>query len=199
MSAVRPDERATSRRLVPEQPNRDGARRSLAYSTKSSQTQNSQEVIAELRQEIQTLKQEARGRKDKGHPTATERPTKKTHASQRRNPERPTLSQKSQRYDLSETSSSQSESRSPTPPVVFDKPSNPGKSSRSRPPLYGEKSQPEKKYQSRKIVRPGRQNAVWKAFDLISSSPFSKEIEKAKMPERYPVLASRYIMVGQTL
>ena len=38
VSAVRPDERATSRRLVPEQPNRGGARRSLAYSTKSSQT-----------------------------------------------------------------------------------------------------------------------------------------------------------------
>jgi hypothetical protein len=60
-------------------------------------------------------------------------------------------------------------------------------SSRSRPPLYGEKSPPEKKHQSRKTVRPGRQNAVWKVFDLISSSPFSKEIEKAKMPKRYPV------------
>uniref|UniRef100_A0A2N9I089 Reverse transcriptase domain-containing protein n=1 Tax=Fagus sylvatica TaxID=28930 RepID=A0A2N9I089_FAGSY len=110
------NEGATSRRLVPEQPNRGDARRSLAYSTNS-----------------------------------------------------------------------QSESRSPTPPAASHKPSNPGKSSRSRPPLYGEKSQPEKKHQSRKTVRPGRQNAVWKAFDLISSSPFSKEIEKAKMPERYPV------------
>uniref|UniRef100_A0A2N9GNE9 Uncharacterized protein n=1 Tax=Fagus sylvatica TaxID=28930 RepID=A0A2N9GNE9_FAGSY len=187
VSAVRPDEGATSRRLVPEQTNRGDARRSLAYSTKSSQTQNSQELIAELRQEIQTLKQEARGRKDKGHPTAKERPTKRTHASQRRSPERPTLSQKSQQYDLSETSSSQSESRSPTPPAVSHKPLKPGKSSRSRPPLYGERSTPEKKHQSRKTVRPGRQNAVWKAFDLISSSPFSKEIEKAKMPERYPV------------
>jgi hypothetical protein len=28
---------------------------------------------------------------------------------------------------------------------------------------------------------------VWKALDLISSSPFSREIEKAKMPERFPV------------
>jgi hypothetical protein len=54
-------------------------------------------------------------------------------------------------------------------------------------PLYGEKSSPGKKHQPRKTVRPRRQNAVWKAFDLISSSPFSKEIEKAKMPERYPV------------
>uniref|UniRef100_A0A2N9IY37 Uncharacterized protein n=1 Tax=Fagus sylvatica TaxID=28930 RepID=A0A2N9IY37_FAGSY len=187
VSAVRPDEGATSRRLVPEQTNRGDARRSLAYSTKSSQTQNSQELIAELRQEIQALKQVAKGRKDKSHPTAKERPTKKTHASQRRSPERPTLSHKSQQHDLSETSSSQSESRSPTPPAVSHKPLKPGKASRSRPPLYGETSAPGKKHQSRKTVRPGRQNAVWKAFDLISSSPFSKEIEKAKMPERYPV------------
>ena len=187
MSAVRPDEGATSRRLAPKQPNRGDSRRSLAYSTKSSQTQNSQKLIAELRQEIQTLKEEARGRKDKGHPTAKERPTKRTHASQRRSPERPTLSQKSQQYDLSETSSSQSGSRSPTPLAISHKPLKPGKSSCSRPPLYGEKKAPEKKYQARKTVRPGRQNAVWKAFDLISSSPFSKEIEKAKMPERFPV------------
>uniref|UniRef100_A0A2N9GBG3 RNA-directed DNA polymerase n=1 Tax=Fagus sylvatica TaxID=28930 RepID=A0A2N9GBG3_FAGSY len=182
-----PDEGATSRRLVPEQTNRGDARRSLAYSTKSSQTQNSQELIAELRQEIQALKQVAKGRKDKSHPTAKERPTKRTHASQRRSPERPTLSHKSQQHDLSETSSSQSESRSPTPPVVSHKPLKPGRASRSRPPLYGETSAPGKKHQPRKTVRPGRQNAVWKAFDLISSSPFSKEIEKAKMPERYPV------------
>ena len=52
VSTIRPDEGATSRRLVPEQTNRGDARRSLAYSTKSSQTQNSQELIAELRQEI---------------------------------------------------------------------------------------------------------------------------------------------------
>uniref|UniRef100_A0A2N9G0X2 RNA-directed DNA polymerase n=1 Tax=Fagus sylvatica TaxID=28930 RepID=A0A2N9G0X2_FAGSY len=156
VSAVRPDEGATSRRLVPEQTNRGDARRSLAYSTKSSQTQNSQELIAELRQEIQALKQVAKGRKDKSHPTAKERPTKRTHASQRRSPERPTLSHKKGLRALV-------------------------------PPLYGETSAPGKKHQSRKTVRPGRQNAVWKAFDLISSSPFSKEIEKAKMPERYPV------------
>jgi hypothetical protein len=71
--------------------------------------------------------------------------------------------------------------------VVSHKPLKPGRASRSRPPLYGETSAPGKKHQPRKTVRPGRQNAVWKAFDLISSSPFSKEIEKAKMPERYPV------------
>jgi hypothetical protein len=62
-----------------------------------------------------------------------------------------------------------------------------GEASRSRPPLYGEKSSPKKKHQSRRTIRPGRQNAVWKAFDLISCSPFSKEIKKAKMPERYLV------------
>uniref|UniRef100_A0A2N9HQL3 Uncharacterized protein n=1 Tax=Fagus sylvatica TaxID=28930 RepID=A0A2N9HQL3_FAGSY len=139
VSAVRPDEGATSRRLVPEQTNRGDARRSLAYSTKSSQTQNSQELIAELRQEIQALKQ------------------------------------------ITDTTGGFPHHR------WFPKPLKPGRASRSRPPLYGETSAPGKKHQPRKTVRPGRQNAVWKAFDLISSSPFSKEIEKAKMPERYPV------------
>uniref|UniRef100_A0A2N9GLJ3 Uncharacterized protein n=1 Tax=Fagus sylvatica TaxID=28930 RepID=A0A2N9GLJ3_FAGSY len=79
-----------------------------------------------------------------------------------------------------------SESRSPTPLTVPRKSLNLGKPSRSRPPFYGEKSSPMKKHLSRRTTCPGRQNAIWKAFDLISSSPFSKDIEKAKMPERYP-------------
>jgi hypothetical protein len=155
VSAVRPDEGATSRRLVPEQTNRGDARRSLAYSTKSSQTQNSQELIAELRQEIQALKQVAKGRKDKSHPTAKERPTKRTHASQRRSPERPTLSHKSQQHDLSETSSSQSESRSPTPPVVSHKPLKPGRASRSRPPFMERRARRERSISPERLLGRG--------------------------------------------
>uniref|UniRef100_A0A2N9HHC2 Uncharacterized protein n=1 Tax=Fagus sylvatica TaxID=28930 RepID=A0A2N9HHC2_FAGSY len=36
----------------------------------------------------------------------------------------------------------------------------------------------------RKKVRRGEQGAVWKALDLISSSPFTDEIESAELPER---------------
>uniref|UniRef100_A0A2N9HX24 Integrase catalytic domain-containing protein n=1 Tax=Fagus sylvatica TaxID=28930 RepID=A0A2N9HX24_FAGSY len=146
-----------------------------------------QEIIAELRKEIQTLKQEAQGRKDKDQIPTKPRPTKRTHASQREDKDRPTRSRGSQHKELSETSSSQSESRSPTPPKIPKKSLNKGEPSRSRPPPYGGKSSPTKKHPSRRTARPGRQSAVWKALDLISSSPFSREIEKAKMPERFPV------------
>uniref|UniRef100_A0A2N9GNU9 Uncharacterized protein n=1 Tax=Fagus sylvatica TaxID=28930 RepID=A0A2N9GNU9_FAGSY len=37
----------------------------------------------------------------------------------------------------------------------------------------------------KKKVRRGEQGAVWKALDLISSSPFSDEIELAELPERF--------------
>ena len=184
--ASKADEGATSRRLGRDQHNRD-VRRSLVYSTKSSQTQDSQEIIAELRREIQNLKQEAQGRKDNNQVPTKPRPTKRTHASQREGKNRPVQSHGSQQEELSETSSSQSESRSPTPPKIPEKSPYRGETSRSRPPLYGGKSSPIKRHLSRRTTRPGRQSAVWKALDLISSSPFSKKIEKAKMPERFPV------------
>jgi hypothetical protein len=41
---------------------------------------------------------------------------------------------------------------------------------------------------SSKTARPGGQHAVWKALDLVSSSPFSREIERAELPERYTAL-----------
>uniref|UniRef100_A0A2N9H5X7 Integrase catalytic domain-containing protein n=1 Tax=Fagus sylvatica TaxID=28930 RepID=A0A2N9H5X7_FAGSY len=37
----------------------------------------------------------------------------------------------------------------------------------------------------KKKVRRGEQGAVWKALDLISSSPFSDAIEQAELPERF--------------
>uniref|UniRef100_A0A2N9HIA7 RNase H type-1 domain-containing protein n=1 Tax=Fagus sylvatica TaxID=28930 RepID=A0A2N9HIA7_FAGSY len=37
----------------------------------------------------------------------------------------------------------------------------------------------------KKKVRRGEQEAVWKALDLVSSSPFSDEIERARLPERF--------------
>jgi hypothetical protein len=87
--------------------------------------------------------------------------------------------------DFSETSGSQSDSRSLTPQMVHRKPLNIGEPSRSRPPLYGEKNPQAKKHSSRKITRPEEQNVVWRALDLVSSSPYSREIEKAQLPERY--------------
>jgi hypothetical protein len=38
---------------------------------------------------------------------------------------------------------------------------------------------------SRKAARAGEQHVVWKALDLVSSFPFSREIEMTDLPERF--------------
>ena len=107
------------------------------------------------------------------------------NASKCENPEYSTLSFNSRDEDFSETSNSQLESRSLTPPTVSKKLLNPGEHSRTCPPLCGGKYPQTKKHSSRKTTRLGGQNAVWRALNLVSSTPFSREIEKAKLPERY--------------
>jgi hypothetical protein len=47
------------------------------------------------------------------------------------------------------------------------------------------------------LVREDR-HAVWKALDLVSSSPFSKQIERAELPERYTAPRYKYTMAEQT-
>jgi hypothetical protein len=37
----------------------------------------------------------------------------------------------------------------------------------------------------KKKARRGEQGAVWKALDLVSSSPFFEEIERAELPEKF--------------
>uniref|UniRef100_A0A2N9ITC8 Retrotransposon gag domain-containing protein n=1 Tax=Fagus sylvatica TaxID=28930 RepID=A0A2N9ITC8_FAGSY len=123
---------------------------------------------------VSDLKREASGRTP-----INERPRNKVNASKRGNPEY------SNYEDFPETSGSQSESRSLTPQTVHKKPRSLGESSRSRPPHYGGKNLQAKKHSSRKTPRPEEQSVVWRALDLVSSSPFSREIEKARLPERY--------------
>jgi hypothetical protein len=102
------------------------------------------------------------------------------NASKCKNPEYSTLPLNSRNEDFSKTSSSQLELRSRTPLTVSKKPLESGGHSRSCPPLHGEKG-----HYSRKTTRPEGQNAVWRTLDLVSSSHFSREIEKAKLPKRY--------------
>ena len=87
--------------------------------------------------------------------------------------------------EFPDTSGSQSESRSLTPQMIHRKPRSLGESSRSRPRLYGKKNPQAKKHSLRKTPRPKEQNVVWRALDLVSSSPFSREIEKARLLERF--------------
>ena len=107
------------------------------------------------------------------------------NASKRKNPEHTTLSHNSSSEDFSKTSCSQSESRSLTPRPVPRQPLESGGHSRSRSPLHSGKGPQTKEHSSRKTARPRGMNAVGRALDLMSSSHFSREIEKAKLPERF--------------
>uniref|UniRef100_A0A2N9GA36 Integrase catalytic domain-containing protein n=1 Tax=Fagus sylvatica TaxID=28930 RepID=A0A2N9GA36_FAGSY len=60
-----------------------------------------------------------------------------------------------------------------------------GGHSRTRPPLHVGNGQQTKEHASKKTARPGGQHVVWRALDLVLSSPFSRQIERAKLPERY--------------
>ena len=144
------------------------------YTSATFQTVDSQKLISELRREISDLKREARGRTP-----AQDMPRNKVNASKRGHPE------DFEYAELSVTPGSQLDSGSLTPQTVHKKPLILGQSSRSRPPLHGGTSHPTKEHSAKNATRPEGQNAVWRAFDLISSSPFSKEIEKAQLPERY--------------
>ena len=104
-SARRADQGAISKEPGSHSSDRGNARHSLKYTSIASQAEDSERVISELRREICDLKQEARDRSP-----AKERPRNKVNASKRKNPRH-----NSRGEDFSETSCSQSESRSLTP------------------------------------------------------------------------------------
>jgi hypothetical protein len=96
------------------------------------------------------------------------------NASKRKNPGYSTLSL-----------NSRDEERSQAPPTTPKKPLEAARHSWSRPPLYGGKNPRTKAHSPRKTACPGGQHAVWKALDLVLSSPFSRQIERAELPKRY--------------
>ena len=182
-SARRTDQWATSKELGSHNSSMRNAWRSLNCSSTASQAEDSERIISELRQEIRDLRQEARSRSP-----AKERPRNRVNALKRKNLEHSTLSLNSRSEDFSETSYSQSESRSLTPRIVPKQPLELGGHSQSCPPLHSGKGPQTKEHTSRKTARLGGQNAVWRGLDLVSSFPFSREIKKAELPERYTVL-----------
>uniref|UniRef100_A0A2N9H645 Uncharacterized protein n=1 Tax=Fagus sylvatica TaxID=28930 RepID=A0A2N9H645_FAGSY len=131
-------------------------------SSSRSPTQGSQSIIAELQRQISSLKKRVRDK------TPTEGRPKR--GREKNNPE------------CSEASSNvhsepEAEKPSPTkraPGSVHSKPPSQHPGGGVLPP----------KVPKRRAKRGG-QGAVWKALDQISSSPFSDEIECAKLPPRY--------------
>jgi hypothetical protein len=152
-------------------------RSSIRSPSAESRADDSERVIAALRQEVSALKKAAQDMS-----TAKERPRKNFHRTEQGKSgasrsahhedwaESPSLKEKA--ITSAETSVTVRETKKK------DGRSDKGMSERRDrsvlPPLV-----PKKK------VRRGEQGAVWKALDLISSSPFSDAIEQAELPERF--------------
>uniref|UniRef100_A0A2N9GY79 Reverse transcriptase domain-containing protein n=1 Tax=Fagus sylvatica TaxID=28930 RepID=A0A2N9GY79_FAGSY len=154
--------------------------RSLIQSpSAASRADDSERVIAALRQEVDSLKKAARDMS-----TAKERLRKNFHKDEQGEASRsahhegwaesPSVKEKA--ISSAETSATLREMRRKDgrPDKKVDEPRNEPRNKSSLPPTV-----------PRKKVRRGEQGAVWKALDLISSSPFTDEIESAELPERF--------------
>uniref|UniRef100_A0A2N9IKR9 Reverse transcriptase domain-containing protein n=1 Tax=Fagus sylvatica TaxID=28930 RepID=A0A2N9IKR9_FAGSY len=152
--------------------------RSLIQSSSAeSRADDSERVIAALRQEVDALKKAAQDMS-----TAKDRPRKNFHKSEQGDSgasrsahhegwaESPSVKEKA--ISSAETSVTLREMRRKD--GRLDKKVGEPRNKSSLPPTV-----PKKK------VRRGEQGAVWKALDLISSSPFTDAIESAELPERF--------------
>uniref|UniRef100_A0A2N9FX58 Uncharacterized protein n=1 Tax=Fagus sylvatica TaxID=28930 RepID=A0A2N9FX58_FAGSY len=131
--------------------------RSLVQSpSAASRADDSERVIAALRQEVDSLKKAARDMS-----IAKERQRKNFH--------------KDEQGEASRSAHHEGWAESPSvKEKAVDEPHNEPRNKGFLPPTV-----------PRKKVRRGEQGAVWKALDLISSSPFTDEIESAELPERF--------------
>jgi hypothetical protein len=149
--------------------------RSLIQSSSAeSRADDSERVIAALRQEVDALKKAAQDMS-----TAKERPRKNFHKSEQGDSgasrsahhegwaESPSVKEKA--ISSEETSVTLREMRRKD--GRLDKKVGEPRNKSSLPPIV-----PKKK------VRHGEQGAVWKALDLISSFPFTDAIESAELP-----------------
>ena len=147
----------------------------------SSRTDDSEGVISELRREINDLKKEARNQS-----LVRERVRRRITHSTLKSP-RPSPF-------LSSCTEVQTEKPSPLPTTSCSVPKS--KSQRASEERvkdrntkslgrHQERSPWHQDVSIKKSARNGEQGDVWKALDLVASSPFSKEIKRAELPERF--------------
>uniref|UniRef100_A0A2N9JBM8 Uncharacterized protein n=1 Tax=Fagus sylvatica TaxID=28930 RepID=A0A2N9JBM8_FAGSY len=154
------------------------AQKSLTRSPSAeSRADDSERVIAALRQEVDALKKAARDMS-----TAKDRPRKNFHKSEQG---KSGASRSAHHEDWAESPSIKEKVISSAETSVTVRETR-GKDGRSDKDMGGPRDRsslppivPKKK------VRRGEQGAIWKALDLISSSPFTDAIESAELPERF--------------
>ena len=142
-----------------------------------SRANNSERIIAELRREISDLRKEAKGKSP-----VKERPRKGlVHYDQ----EDPASSLSTHTDVWAETPSPSEE----IPRSAY----RPGSVRADREkPKHSDRSISEHRDRGvlppsvpKKKARQGEQGSVWKVLDLVSSSLFSEEIERAELPEKF--------------
>ena len=155
-------------------------RRTLNYSTiVELWAEDRARIISELNREIDDLRREARNRSP-----AKERPRNRVNLSQRKAPGYMPPTGPSTHVWV-ESTSTQGEMASSISQPCSSRSSESHKRSHPNQPLHIDNSLRTKKPSARKTVWTREQHAVWKALDLVSSSPFSQEIKKAMLPERF--------------
>uniref|UniRef100_A0A2N9G930 Reverse transcriptase domain-containing protein n=1 Tax=Fagus sylvatica TaxID=28930 RepID=A0A2N9G930_FAGSY len=141
---------------------------------------DSERITSELRIEVNDLRQEVRDRSP-----AKERLRNRVNLSKRKDPEYSSSPDPLTKVWV-ESLSPQHESVSLALWSRSHHCSELHGCSQPRPfPHHLEKSPQRKKHSTRRFVHTGEQHAVWKTLDLVSSSPFSREIDKAELPERF--------------
>ena len=136
-------------------------------------------IISELRREIDDLRREARDRS-----SAKERPRNRVNLSQRKAPGYVPPTGPST-HVWAESASAHGETTSSIPWPCSSHSSESHKRTHPYQPLHINNKSRMKKPSAQKTVRTGEQHAVWKVLDLVSSSLFSREIERAVLPERF--------------
>lgn len=151
----------------------------LNHSTEvESQAEDNERIISELRREVEDLKREARNRSP-----AKERPRNRVNLSRQKNFEYMPSAEVRAEFSLAQDDSASSISR-----LGSHRSLESHKRSRPYQPLHVDCSPLKKKPTRRKTVQSGEQHVVWKALDLVSSSPFSSAIKRPILPERFTAL-----------
>ncbi len=142
-----------------------------------SRADDSERVIAALRQEVSALKKAAQDMS-----TAKDRPRKNFHRTE---PGKSGVSRSVHLEDWAESPSlkERAAGSAGTSVTVQETRRKDGRSDRGMSERRDKSALPP--LVPKKKIRRGEQGAVWKALDLISSSPFSDAIEQAELLERF--------------
>jgi hypothetical protein len=142
-----------------------------------SRADDSERVIAALCQEVSALKKVAQDMS-----TAKDRPRKNFHRTE---PGKSGVSRSVHLEDWAESPSlkERAAGSAGTSVTVQETRRKDGRSDRGMSERRDKSALPP--LVPKKKIRRGEQGVVWKALDLISSSPFSDAIEQAELPERF--------------